>query len=146
MIRITPFRADDIEQLEASQLASAQLAMTDPRPLARHYAALGHAFAARDAGGRIVFCGGAARNHDGYATLWALYAQNIKPATAARLLRATRQFLDGLHEFARVDAMVEASHPVAIKWAQRCGLTFEARLARAAIDGGDLLIFRKDWA
>lgn len=144
ILSIKPFEAQDIDELTPCALALREMAAMDRHALADIRARDGRGFTARDGRGRVVCCAGASVVHQHYATLWAFYAEGIGAATAARLIKATRHFIDKLsEEFARVDAFASSEAPQAAKWAMACGLSFEARLAHANPAGGDFLVYRK---
>lgn len=142
MISVTAFEPEHLAEMEPSAIARAELAPCDVMALAHAHARHGNAFSARDAHGRLVFCGGARAIHPRFATLWAFYACQIGPATMGALLRRTREFIGRL-PYARVDAYVSPAFPAAAAWAAACGMIHEATLREAAIGGGDLLVFRR---
>ena len=136
MIRVRPFTPQDGLELVAQ--VSQRLEWHDRQKLLARFAAAGNAFTIVDAEGRPIFAGGAVEQHADYAQLWAVFAAD-KRGCMARVLRATRHFMAGL-QYRRIDTPV-LDRPEARRWAELLGLTFEARLASAAHDGGDILVY-----
>ncbi|WP_225205089.1 hypothetical protein [Novosphingobium huizhouense] len=141
MIRIDPFMAEHALELVLQPAQLAELDWHGRQAAAASFAQAGNAFTVRDADGRIIFCGGAVERHARYASLWGLFALD-KGAAVHRLLTASRRFIAALPH-ARVDALVDAGNAGARKWARHIGLELETRLADAAPDGGDMLVYRR---
>lgn len=128
-------------RLQASQLHETQHAQW--QAMAARCVDAGNAFAARDALGRVVFCGGAIVHHSGYASLWGRFSED-RPRVPVFITRAVRRFVAGL-PYARVDASAVASDEHACGWLELIGLQFEACLRGAGSDGGDLMIYARGW-
>lgn len=135
-MRVRPFTPQDGLELVAQE--SQRLEWHARQKVLARFAEAGEAFTITDAEGRPIFAGGAIEQHDDYAQLWAVFAAD-KRSCMARVLRATRHFIAGL-DYRRIDTPV-LDRPEARRWAELLGLTFEARLAGAAHDGGDILIY-----
>lgn len=138
--RLEPFRPAHAMELMLQPSQVKEFDWHDKRRVAEQFFNAGNAFTFRDADGRVLFCGGAVERHPGYANLWGMFALG-KGAKALKLRRMTRQFIAKLPH-GRVDAFVP-DEPRARRWAELVGLTEETRLAGAAPDGGDLLVYRR---
>lgn len=142
MIRVEPFRPEHIEAIVLGELGQREMAWHDLRALRKTYGDAGMRGFTATNGGRVLFCAGHVERHPQYATLWAVYAADIGPRSWGRLLQIARDYADGLPH-RRVDAMVDAAAPMAVRWSEAIGLTREAVMAEAAPDGGDMLVMRR---
>lgn len=140
-LTVTPFAPPDLEKLVANALGQRELAWHDRRRLAQQINPL-RGFTVRDDAGTVLFCGGTAEAHPQYARLWAVYAEGITRRQWAFLLDRTRHFIAGL-PYRRIDTLVDAAAPMALRWADSCGLEREAVLRGAAPDGGDMVVMMR---
>jgi ribosomal protein S18 acetylase RimI-like enzyme len=138
-LALSPFKAADAFELILQPAQRAEIGWHDRQRLARAFEDAGNAFTVRQKG-RVIFCGGAAERHEGYASLWGMFALEKRAATF-RLLAMTRRFIADLPH-GRVDAMVE-DVPAARRWAELLGLTHETTLESAAASGRDMLVYRR---
>ena len=143
-LAVRPFDPADLEEIVANALGQRELAWHDRRRLARQWGdAPVRGFSVSDqASGRLLFCGGLSEAHAQYARLWAVYAEGITWRQWAFLLDRTRDFIDGLPH-RRIDTLVERRAPMALRWANACGLDEEGVLRMAAPDGGDMVIMAR---
>lgn len=137
---VARFASADLAELALQPAQESELRWFEMREAGKMYEAAGQAFTLRQRG-RVVFCGGAIERHPNYATLWALFGEELDFAAARFLLGRTRSFIAGLPH-RRVDALVE-DRAAAIKWALRLGLRAEARLEAATLAGEDMIVFRR---
>lgn len=137
--RVVPFEPWHLQQLDP-QPAQREL-VTDRTALGASLASTGRCFTLLRASDRTpMCCGGAVSTHRDYATLWAAFACDARPAMLA-IERRARRFIGMLHE-RRIDAAVRADHAAGRRWAERLGLRPEAQLGAYFDDGGDAVIYR----
>lgn len=138
MLRVVPFEPRHLAALGyAPDLAAALALPADGRALAGPFAGT-----ALD-GPRIVACGGLSAVWPGRAMAWAAIDDAIGPVRFAALDRRVRTVLAEAQAsgFARIEAVVDPAAPRAraLRWARSLGFVEEARLARWAPDGRDML-------
>lgn len=148
---VTPFVSGDALEIVLGEIAAANLAWHDRKRFAQQNEVVSQAFTVRQER-RVLFCGGIVERHPQHASLWALYADDIGLHGWAFLLDRARQYISGLPH-RRVDAAVELTrdkqgNPApgaarAMRWAERCGLTYETQLAEASPDGSAMAIYRR---
>lgn len=142
-LSVTRFEPADLDQLVANALGQRELAWHDRRRLAGRFGGEGvQGFTVRAPEGRVLFCGGISEFHPQYARMWAVYAEEISLRSWGFLLNRTRQFLAGLPH-RRVDTLVDAGEPAALRWAEACGLERETVLTAAAPHGGDMVVMAR---
>ncbi len=140
---VAPFDPADLAAITANALGLRELAWHDRRRLEAQAQGLVCGFTVRDgASGTILFCGGAAEAHPQYARLWAVYADGLGRKAWAFLLDRTIGFIAALPH-RRVDTLVDARAPMALRWAEACGLAREGLMRAAAPDGGDMVIMMR---
>lgn len=139
---VEPFRAGHLLELHLQETQAGETRWRAFSEAGRQREAAGRGWTLRDAdSGRVLFCGGAMEQHDGYASLWGFFARDRAHVTLW-LTRTIRRFVAELPHH-RVDAWVEASNENACEWLRLIGLRIEGTMRGAAADGGDLLVYSR---
>lgn len=140
MIEIIDFSPEDATRIVPQPAQASAWAAMGGAAGAIGMAARGPAWTAIDMEARrVVFVGGIAVCHGGYATAWSIFADKI----GAGLVPITRRALAeiGAFDVARLDMFCSAKSAAAQIWAGKLGMTYEARLARAMPDGSDATVW-----
>lgn len=139
MIRVDAFRAGDLAEI-AVQAEQTEVASVNRHALGAAYRAAGNCLTARDEGGTVLLCGGAAQTHAGYATLWSVLSPDAGRHMVP-LTRATRRFIARLPH-PRVDTIVNEGFAAGHRWVRLLGFKREAVLADYFPDGRNAVIYR----
>lgn len=139
---VEPFRAPHLLELHLQEAQAGETRWRVFQDIGQRHEAAGGGFTLRDdASGQVLFCGGSAEQHAGYASLWGFFARERAHAMVW-LTRTVRRHVAGLPH-ARIDALVEASNENACGWLTLIGLRHEGTMRKAAAGGGDLLIYAR---
>ena len=140
MIWLAPFAPADVIGLELQpwqQVDAPALTLEHGRALA---SGGGVAWTARD-GARILGCAGVGEIDRGYGVAWALFGKELGRGMVAVTRRARETIAGG--SWHRVEAVVRADWPCALRWAHMLGLEERCRLRKWGALAMDHLLF--DW-